>query len=110
MTTTRSTASTGNGTGTGTRTVSPRPYTTKSAKEEPRGRPRKGQLPLSGATPDDPLIQLKVFKIRRSTYEGLVEAARERKWAAPVLVREILDGWVEKRRGGGGRGAGRTRG
>lgn len=75
---------------------------TKRARElEPRGRPPRGQPSFSGATEDDPLVSVQVLKVRQSVWTELAQAAAERKWHRSVLLREILDEWLRKRKATG---------
>lgn len=74
-----------------------RPYSDKTHAQEPRGRPRNDQPTFSGATEADPLVSVQILKVRTSVWHALAEAAGERKWHRSVLVREILDQWLEKR-------------
>lgn len=83
----------------------------KRAKElEPRGRPRRGQPTFSGATEEDPLVSVQVLKVRQSVWSELAQAAAERKWHRSVLLREILDEWLRRRKAAGGAGAGTENG
>jgi hypothetical protein len=75
-----------------------RPYSSKPHALEPRGRPAAGQPVFSGATPTDPLVSVQVLKVRQSVWRELAEAAAEKTWHRSVLVRKILDEWVERRR------------
>jgi hypothetical protein len=77
-----------------------RPYSEKSHALEPRGRPVKGQPPLSGATASDPLVTMQVVKVRRSVWAELTKAAEEKTWHRSVYVRALLDEWMRKRMAG----------
>jgi hypothetical protein len=52
---------------------------------------------LSGATADDPLVSVQILKVRQSVWQELAVAAAERTWHRSVLVRKILDEWMERR-------------
>ena len=78
-------------------TAKARPYSPKSHALEPRGRPVNGQPLLSGATPDDPLVSVQILKVRQSVWRELAVAAAEKTWHRSVLVRKILDEWMERR-------------
>lgn len=79
-------------------TTTSRPYSDKTREQEPRGRPANGQPLLSGATADDPLISVQILKVRQSVWKELAEAAAERTWHRSVLVRKVLDEWMERRK------------
>jgi hypothetical protein len=79
------------------KSVTKRPYSASSHSLEPRGRPAAGQPIFSGATAADPLVSVQVLKVRQSVWRELAVAAGEKTWHRSVLVRKILDDWMEKR-------------
>lgn len=74
------------------------PREARSRSEEPRGRPSGLRPRLSGSSPQDPLIPCQVLKVRKSIWRALAEAAAEKKWHRSVLVRDILEKFVEERK------------